>query len=82
MPFDVTSALLTGRTSGDFEWKRAYDTAYADCMSGRMTVASAEPLPPRAGTRAWLDYCSAKYRSFNPDTGTYMTYSGAEVPCR
>ena len=30
----------------------------------------------------WIDYCSAKYRSFNPATGTYMTYSGEERPCR
>ncbi len=27
-------------------------------------------------------YCAAKYRSYNPDTGLYLTYAGAWKPCR
>jgi hypothetical protein len=31
---------------------------------------------------AWYDYCSAKYRSFNPATGTYTTYQGEQRFCQ
>ncbi|MBO6508097.1 BA14K family protein [Roseibium sp.] len=31
---------------------------------------------------AWYQYCSSKYRSFNPSTGTYMTYRGVERFCQ
>jgi uncharacterized protein YcfJ len=30
----------------------------------------------------WIAYCSAKYQSFNPATGTYIANSGKERPCR
>ena len=87
LPFDVTGALLTGHTPGDFRWKEAYNAAYADCISGRRVavIATDEPvmaLRVRPGGAAWLEYCAAKYRSFDPETGTYVTYSGEVVPCR
>ena len=34
------------------------------------------------GSAAWLDYCSRKYRSFNPVTRLYFSYSGVWRPCR
>jgi len=37
---------------------------------------------PRPWTAAWYDYCSARYRSFNPNTGYYRTYSGRYRFCR
>lgn len=37
---------------------------------------------PRAWTRAWYRYCSNKYRSFNPRTGYFTTYSGRKRFCR
>lgn len=33
-------------------------------------------------TRAWYDYCAARFRSFDPNRGTYTAYSGQERPCR
>jgi hypothetical protein len=30
----------------------------------------------------WYRYCAEKYRSFNPRTGTYTTYSGEQRVCR
>ncbi|WP_244318536.1 BA14K family protein [Roseibium hamelinense] len=33
-------------------------------------------------TPAWYQYCSAKYRSFNPRTGYYLAYSGQYRFCR
>lgn len=37
---------------------------------------------PDVGSDDWVAYCSAKYRSFDPDTGTYVSYEGQTVPCR
>jgi hypothetical protein len=33
-------------------------------------------------TRAWYDYCAARFRSFDPNRGTFTAYSGQERPCR
>jgi len=30
---------------------------------------------------AWYDYCETRYRSFNPDTGTYTGYDGRTRFC-
>ena len=32
-------------------------------------------------TDAWYDYCEARYRSFNPRTGTYRGYDGKNHFC-
>lgn len=32
-------------------------------------------------TQAWYDYCSDKYRSFDPQTGTYKGYDGLRHFC-
>lgn len=37
---------------------------------------------PAPWTGAWYDYCSARYRSFNPHTGYFVTYSGHRRFCR
>lgn len=54
--------------------------------------ALAQPTPPRpapvyaGGPRPWSNdwyaYCASKYRSFNPRTGYYVTYSGDYAFCR
>ncbi|WP_417690817.1 BA14K family protein [Roseibium sp.] len=31
---------------------------------------------------AWYRYCSSKYRSFNPNTGTFTTYGGEQKFCQ
>lgn len=31
---------------------------------------------PPPWTPEWYDYCDARYRSFNPDTGYFMGYDG------
>lgn len=78
LPFDVTGALVTGHTAGDFRWKQAYDVAYSDCLGGRRVAA----IAVKPGSAGWLEYCAAKHPSFDPRTGTYVTYSGEVVPCR
>jgi hypothetical protein len=87
LPFETVSGVTTGRTSHGFAWKQAYDAAYADCMAGRTvavetrdeSVAGLMVVRPKRG---WDAYCAAKYRSYDPATGTYVTYSGEVVPCR
>ncbi|MEM7191858.1 MAG: BA14K family protein [Pseudomonadota bacterium] len=37
---------------------------------------------PQPWTDAWYNYCSARYRSFNPQSGTYLGYDGYEHFCR
>ena len=32
-------------------------------------------------TQSWFDYCSQRYRSFNPQSGTYVGYDGRERFC-
>ncbi|NNE21531.1 MAG: hypothetical protein HKN11_02865 [Rhizobiales bacterium] len=38
--------------------------------------------PFGVGTRQWTRCCSRKYRSFNPRTGKYLSYSGRYRTCR
>ena len=52
-------------------------------------AASAPPPPPPvyygptyAADRDWLAYCSSKYRSFDPRSGTYLGYDGLRHPCQ
>lgn len=34
------------------------------------------------GSAAWVQYCSQKYNSFDPRSGTYLSYSGVRRPCQ
>ena len=60
---------------------RAYNRGYND--------ASRRAAPHRnyrgryePWTDAWYDDCFRRYRSFNPDTGYFLSYSGRYVFCR
>jgi len=45
-------------------------------------AAVVKPKPElEPGTEAWNEYCAAKYKSFNPDTGTYNSNTGKERRC-
>jgi hypothetical protein len=61
-----------------YSYRALYNAGYRRCMRGR-TVSYGRPAP---WTPAWYDYCSARYRSFNPDTGKYLTYGGTYRTCR
>lgn len=37
---------------------------------------------PQPWTQEWYSYCASKYRSFNPQTGRFLTYSGQYKLCR
>jgi len=46
------------------------------------SVAPSGSVAPEAWTQDWYNYCSSKYRSFNPSTGYFTTYSGEQKFCR
>ncbi|QIG50133.1 BA14K family protein [Nordella sp. HKS 07] len=86
--------VITGGAGAEERYSDAYDRAYRDCMrtdrmayvvprsDERVTVTVRPSARAEVGSDEWLSYCSAKYRSFDPDTGTYVTYSGETLPCR
>ncbi len=77
------TALGAGATNA--KWKKTYRRAFDDCMdryAGNRQPVYVGSGAPRPGTKAWYNYCSAKYRSFNPSTGMYTAYSGKQYPCR
>lgn len=49
--------------------------------SGEAAAVVKPKLKLEPGTEAWNEYCAAKYKSFNPDTGTYNSLTGRERRC-
>lgn len=51
-------------------------------MLGAAAAAAANSAsgPARSGND-WVAYCSSKYRSFDPSSGTYLGYDGRRHPC-
>jgi uncharacterized protein YcfJ len=54
-----------------------YNNNQTGYQSGGYQGAAPEPW-----TDAWYDYCSAKYRSFDADSGYYLAYSGTYRFCQ
>lgn len=72
---------VLGAGATNSKWHRVYRKKYEDCMDSY----AAEPVDyesPEPGTRAWYRYCAARYRSFDPETGTFLSDSGEYKPCR
>ncbi|MEP3280435.1 MAG: BA14K family protein [Stappiaceae bacterium] len=73
---------LAGAGNASRHWNQVYRRAYNDCArqqprGSRASYGAVEPW-----SQQWYDYCFAKYRSFNPDTGYYTTYSGRQRFCQ
>jgi hypothetical protein len=63
-------------------------------LGAALGAAAAAPPPPPAAYYEpdyepdyaqgddWLAYCSSKYRSFDPRSGTYLGYDGLRHPCQ
>lgn len=83
LPFDLSGAVLTGYTSYDLREKRVYDAAYARCRgASTIIVRNDNNFSRYAAADDWMASCAARYRSFDPSTGTYVTYDGRVVACR
>jgi hypothetical protein len=54
----------------------------AESETSTAVAAVVKPKPAlEEGSEAWNEYCAAKYKSFNPDTGTYNSHTGKERRC-
>jgi hypothetical protein len=56
----------------------------APLQTGRASVEGAlsPAKTPTAGSPEWTSQCAAKYKSFNPETGKYRSFSGEQRPCQ
>jgi hypothetical protein len=66
-----------GAVSSSARWQDHYHYAFDDCMASNRSARR-----PAPGSEEWYEYCEAKYRSFDPDTGMYLANSGRWRPCR
>ncbi|MBD1546213.1 BA14K family protein [Labrenzia aggregata] len=71
--------LATGAIVGSQYQRRYYAPPPPAYYPAPAPVYYAHPEP---WTPAWYRYCSSKYRSFNPNTGYFVTYSGYRKFCR
>lgn len=78
---DLEAAALFGLATGSLT-----ASARGEGASGETTGSLAVDAPPaggfQAGTPGYNRYCAGKYRSFDPATGTYMSFSGERRHCR
>jgi len=91
----VGGTLLGAGVTSD-RYRRAYDNAFARCMDnyeGQRVQAAEKPVQvaqksvqvaekPERDSNARARACARKYRSFDPQTGKYMSGSGKTRPCR
>ena len=85
-----STGAIVGTDREKRRYEALYNQAYSDCIeevSYRQDRRSPAPQQVQAGyyepwTDEWYDYCSAKYRSFNPQTGEFLSYSGEYKMCR
>jgi hypothetical protein len=74
---------MGGAANQSQRWQSLYHHAYNDCMArsahapARAYSGGLEPW-----TEEWYIYCENRYRSFNPDTGMFLAYSGEYKMCR
>ena len=78
----IASGLVAGAVIGSTLNQRRYyaaPRAYYPAPVYRAPVVTYRPAP---WSPAWYNYCSSKYRSFNPRTGYFLAYSGQYRFCR
>lgn len=75
------AGALAGVAKSEGDWNHIYYAAYNDCRNGfpEETPVNYPVVPP--WSEKWFEYCENKYRSFNPETGRYTTYTGAKKFC-
>lgn len=45
-------------------------------------VVIVQPQEMQSGSPEWFAYCTNRYKSFNPEQGTFTGYDGKTYPCR
>jgi uncharacterized protein YcfJ len=72
----VAGGTLGAASNGGHYDPAAYDEAFANCMDSGQRFYE-RPVRYSRG----VDYCIARYRSYNPDTGLYLSSSGRWRRC-
>jgi outer membrane lipoprotein SlyB len=78
------TVLGATRERGEYVDQAAYEQAYADCIESSYNDGGDrryERRQDRRRIRSEVEYCSARYRSYDPSTGTYLSYSGEYLSC-
>ncbi len=68
--------LATGAIIGSHAHRRYY------APPPRYVAPAPVYYRPAPWSPEWYQYCSSKYRSFNPNTGYFLSYSGKYRFCR
>ncbi len=79
----AAGAILGSGSRGGYIDRRAYRRVYNDCIDDRFEE---RVRPVRVYREVDIDdedieYCTARFRSYNPRTGLYLTYSGRYKAC-
>jgi len=79
-----------GAVTSTPQWQSAYNQAYQGCMQQN---AAPQPVADgnacNVGSQSWLNYCDGRpgigrggrFKSFNPNTGTYRGFDGQDHFC-
>ena len=86
-----TTGAIIGNEGDERAYAAFYQEAYEDCMDEvayeprrkrRGPVRLHQAATPEIWSDEWYEYCAAKYRSFNEETGQYLSTSGEYRLCR
>ncbi|HMT13910.1 MAG TPA: BA14K family protein [Aestuariivirga sp.] len=78
------TAIGAANRRGSYVDEGAYNDAYWNCMNDgrRMGYSGYGDYRGRyRASQSEVDYCMARFRSYNPSTGMYLAYSGQYRPC-
>jgi hypothetical protein len=64
-----------------YYYRRGWGPALGGFAAGAI-IGGALAAQQAQGQQDWIEYCSAKYRSFDPASGTYLGYDGERHACR
>ena len=84
-PSAFAAGVVTGAVVATPRVYAAPTVTYYEGAANRVE-STAGAVPPAGGYAAfspgWYEYCSSKYRSFDPNTGTYTGYDGLTHYCQ
>jgi uncharacterized protein YcfJ len=79
----AAGAILGSGSRGGYIDRRAYRRAYENCIDDRLEqrVRPVTVYRDADVDDEDVEYCMARFRSYNPRTGLYRTYSGRYKTC-
>jgi hypothetical protein len=85
-PGTVEIARPAAHRDGHWQWQDGWSRRGPWASHEFDGLVAARPVPRLVflpwGTAEWLRYCTARYRNFDPVTGTYVTRRGKRRVCR